>query len=746
MCGLDAIIVAQFFAIRRLEVDEGHDASAFTSKALAAAALFISAIAFFPILIEPRTIYLLRLNYVDVRDLLLDSCIAAVVVVCGFEMLDVLQPWTLAFIVVGLGLVGFRIPTLGASPLPAPLTRAGLLKSACALVAVSGPLVYRMTTPDGAPRGSTPTLAHRWIKFSLLALAVLFAGTTLLLPAQSASPTLPDAVNGLFRDSELQASRWEQDAAQSWNLDDAVRRYKRRYGIPPPPNFDEWYEFARAHGSPVIDSFDQIHQDLLPFWGIDPSEIRSRAAHALEYPGLDLGSLRIRDGRVEQSPDIPGTHRWMAESIDGLIRPFSQHLPDMDLVFNLGDECRVAVPYADKQDLLIRANEARTSMAEKYSQGDNVPETWSSGVAWPSDWATTGRDPDEISPQFSSNLRKQLYYEWIAPTCAPGSTARRSRWWDRSTCCVACAEPHSVATDEGAVMADFSKADDVCYQPDLAHLDGFILSPTSASTKVLFPIFSQSRVGGFSDILFPSPWNFNLKSEYEPSEDLSWDDKINALFWRGSPSDGYAWGGTWTGFARARLVNEGYRLATSSATGHLPGVNVSFAGDVSKCHEADCLAEMAEFTRWSRAAVPEGDAAGPDAGPLPRPTPFDEHWHFRHLMDMDGAGFSGRFIPFLQSRSLVYRSAVFRTWFDERLRGWQHFVPVDVRLGRGFWSVVRYLAGDGDEIARQISQRGRDWAARALRPEDMQVYMFRLLLEWGRVVDDDRGNLGFDVA
>lgn len=337
-------------------------------------------------------------------------------------------------------------------------------------------------------------------------------------------------------------------------------------------------------------------------------------------------------------------------------------------------------------------------------------------------------------------------------------------------------------------MADRSVANDVCYQPDLAYLDGFVMSPTVVSTKKLFPIFSQSRIGGFSDILFPSPWNFNLKSEYDEAEDVSWKNKRNALFWRGSSSDGYAWDGSWTGFLRARLVNEGYEQASVKSQEDLGeqqplGVNVSFTGSINKCHDADCRAELATFRQWADTTVGnnisttqnEDDAAdGSEEGnsqeDLPFSTPFGEHWKYRHLIDMDGAGFSGRLIPFLQSRSLVYRAALFRTWFDERLQEWHHYVPVDVRLGRGFWSTLRYLgtgkkgsasaaggrkqharghgkaAHEGDRVAQLVAENGREWAAKALRGEDMQVYMFRLLLEWGRVVDDNRSNLGYTVS
>lgn len=42
-----------------------------------------------------------------------------------------------------------------------------------------------------------------------------------------------------------------------------------------------------------------------------------------------------------------------------------------------------------------------------------------------------------------------------------------------------------------------------------------------------------------------------------------------------------------------------------------------------------------------------------------------------------------------------------------------------------------------------ISNQGRSWAERVLRREDMEVYLFRLLLEWGRVVDERRDEIGF---
>ncbi len=124
---------------------------------------------------------------------------------------------------------------------------------------------------------------------------------------------------------------------------------------------------------------------------------------------------------------------------------------------------------------------------------------------------------------------------------------------------------------------------------------------------------------------------------------------------------------------------------------------------------------------------------------------------------MDGAGFSGRFLPFLESHSLPFKAGLFREWWDDRLTAWHHFVPIDIR-GNGFWATLAYFAGfDGilngrsvrleahDDHGERIAENGREWAHKALRKEDMEIYLFRLLLEWGRLTDDRRDEIGFDI-
>ena len=157
---------------------------------------------------------------------------------------------------------------------------------------------------------------------------------------------------------------------------------------------------------------------------------------------------------------------------------------------------------------------------------------------------------------------------------------------------------------------------------------------------------------------------------------------------------------------------------------------MAFVGNATRCYGYDCDLQNRKL-RFSS------------------PVAFQEHWRFKYLFDLDGAGFSRRFLHFLESRSLVFRVAAFRQWFDERLTAWVHFVPVDGRL-LDVWDLLAYFGGTRTNVekghtveAEKIAGDGRKQAAQVLRKEDMEVYMFRLLLEWGRIVDDQRNEMGF---
>ncbi|TIA30045.1 hypothetical protein D6C78_09842 [Aureobasidium pullulans] len=303
-------------------------------------------------------------------------------------------------------------------------------------------------------------------------------------------------------------------------------------------------------------------------------------------------------------------------------------------------------------------------------------------------------------------------------------------------------------------------------EPDLANLHGLYLSP--AAFKVsheLYPVFSQSKAPGFNDILYPSPWNYLDKVKYAPNKqhpDPLFESKAKTLFWRGATSEGLSSSGEWKGMTRQRfnrLANNihdtspaqpvllpypfapqgkwKYMLASTASLTKLVGVDVLIVDGISRCGDNDCRDQAREFS------------------PLAPLADFQSHWSYKYLLDLDGAGFSGRFLPFLFSRSVPFKAALFREWYDSRLTPWLHFVPLDLR-GHGFWATLVYFAGLEGKVedkwvesrshereAETIAKEGREWARKVLRKEDMEIYFFRLLLEWGRLTDDRRDDIGF---
>lgn len=95
------------------------------------------------------------------------------------------------------------------------------------------------------------------------------------------------------------------------------------------------------------------------------------------------------------------------------------------------------------------------------------------------------------------------------------------------------------------------------------------------------------------------------------------------------------------------------------------------------------------------------------------------------------------------------------------MTAWKHFVPIDIRF-HGLWSTLAYFHGvkasEGKggrkavaemkarmEEGERIAEEGREWVGKVMRKEDMEIYFYRLLLEWARLTDDARDDIGFSM-
>ena len=129
--------------------------------------------------------------------------------------------------------------------------------------------------------------------------------------------------------------------------------------------------------------------------------------------------------------------------------------------------------------------------------------------------------------------------------------------------------------------------------------------------------------------------------------------------------------------------------------------------------------------------------------------PMKEQYDYKYLPDIDGNSFSGRYRGFLGSTSLPIKATIYQEWHDSRLVPWKHFVPMDNTFIDIYGIMEYFLGNEGaslaghDEEARDIAIGGKKWAEKVLRHEDMQIYVFRLLLEYARLCDDDREKMGW---
>jgi hypothetical protein len=520
---------------------------------------------------------------------------------------------------------------------------------------------------------------------------------------------------------------------QSKSLAEAVEEYRRRNGVAPPPHFDKWYEFARRSGVVLIDEFDTINQALLPFWAVKPSTIRARVKLALGNEDNALIGMMIRNGEVVK---IQNGQEWQQQATTGMMKDFVRYLPDMDLGFNIHDEPRVVVPH---DQLSVLVNKARDEAIPAAMKSTSLRNSFSPR---PSDLGD-GKRFEEVSTSRFNRFAHQQTWTHARLSCPVSSPARDYEDSATDNLTSYAVAPLNYVYNQAA----FS---DICNSPSFATTYGFFERPNAFNIiHELTPVFSQSKISSFQDILYPSPWYWFGRVGYDRGHDTSWKDKTNSLYWRGSTTGGFSRSGGWRRQHRQHIVKrlnamdkarilvnkspdpQSYEVEEVERKDFDQYIDVKFS-HVGQCDPGDCEAQKEFFQVVER-------VDGQDA------------WYYKHLLDMDGNAFSGRFYAFLKSKSLTYKMSIFREWHQEWLKPWVHYVPISL-IGDEHLDLVRWFGGgddqtegdkknhkdnkggNGDSVgekkARDIAKRSTEWADKVLRNVDFEVWFFRLLLEY----------------
>ncbi|KAL7620353.1 hypothetical protein AAE478_009347 [Parahypoxylon ruwenzoriense] len=586
----------------------------------------------------------------------------------------------------------------------------------------------------------------RWIivlkRVFLMSLLVCIIIFSIIFAAVRSKPLDRHPVDDLVYKSRVEADRWLRHATVSTTLKLAVAEYKDRHqGRNPPPQFDKWFEFAEKRGSIVIDRFDQIEKDILPFWGMKQQQIRDGLERLKGLP--DIGIITILDGKAFHNQPPDALQKVVLDEAVSMISTFAEHLPDMSIAINLKERPRVLVPWDDVHRLTMAGSKTRFQLLHRsYKRQENK---LANGNPIDASRALLG---STAQPYVSAKRFRQL--ETLA--CPPGSAARGGVHWDVRDFCSSCVKPHS----EGQFLQDWEMFLDPCHQPDIFNLHDLHTTPHLHELyQDLLPLFSRSKTDSFNDILIPL-----IRPVNEEPDETQFDKKKDIVFWQGDAKDSQVLTPqSLHGGHRHRLVHFANNATAIDETSMLLGIQVGgkdkFRYEETRVKEANGpLPFEFSFTNLDSCDDANCRLLQREFGFKEQGTALDK----RYIMLLDSAdGPPPDLLQTLRSNSVPVLSSIFREWYTERLLPWVHFIPIDPRY-HALHSTMAYFIGlknrglingrpqltDGRvEDARWIAEQGRKWANKAIRREDMEVYMFRLLLEWGRVIQEDRDKLGF---
>ncbi|CAJ2500581.1 Uu.00g034340.m01.CDS01 [Anthostomella pinea] len=571
----------------------------------------------------------------------------------------------------------------------------------------------------------------------LLLVSLIAASTTYGLLKQKTITRHP--VDDLVYKSRIEADRWLRHATVSTTLKLAVAEYKdRHHGRDPPQHFDKWFEFARQRKSVVIDRFDQIEKDVFPFWGMKQQKIRDGLEFLKSQP--DIGIIEIAGGKATHNEPSDPSQKMILDDTVSMINTFAEHLPSMSIAINLEERPRVLVPWDDVHRYRMAGSKPGFQLLSGRLHRREILES---------------ADAVKLNPKAVDlpYVSAQKFRQLQALACPPGSPSRGGVHWDVRGFCSSCTLPHS----KEQFLQDWEMSLDPCHQPDIFNLHDFHTTPHRFELyQDLLPLFSRSKTASFNDILLPL---------MRPDASLEDDGKAlgiksETVFWQGDSNVEALTHQSLHGSHRHRLVHLGNNASAGDEVPVLLGIGSGkdsrFRYEHTRIRDANSVMPF-QFS-LTRSAENCDDAncqlLQQEFGFEPPSRALDN----RYIMLLDTAdGPPPDLVRTLRSNSVPLLSTIFQEWYTERLMPWVHFIPIDFRF-HGLHSTMAYfigLKGRGSLNGREqltegrledafwIAEQGRKWADKAMRREDMETYLFRQLLEWGRVIQDDRDELGF---
>ncbi|KAJ7143768.1 glycosyl transferase family 90-domain-containing protein [Mycena epipterygia] len=542
----------------------------------------------------------------------------------------------------------------------------------------------------------------------------------------------PLGAHPIFELAERAEAAWAAKlAAASTSLRAAATEYTRRYARLPPRGFDKWWAYATAHSVPLPDEYDQIDRDLAHFYGMDPVDLqriqRDWEAHADSYT---IGKDTDDEGISMLNSTLPVDEAVRLELSTGgfqiieLLVEVERDIPPFRAVFSPHDNPNLVTDYQLKQQALEAA------AAGTYIDIANPPPPKHGWLA--------------ACPPFSPAQLDALPVPFDAgnPNTAPPSTFIYA---------------HRAAMDPCLHPAHLAS-----HGAYLAHGAG------PAPHRVLVPQFSYSTTPLHHDIRPALPLNWvsdDFPQEGRPPPlGHAWAERRDErLQWRGSNTGiWHAGDGRWREAHRIRLAALGNGMGSANLSVLPGGGEISSTAHQARSRTPVGAPQEVPRARYVPALLDVAFAQAPvncesaqcavlqSLFEFRAPHDLRTAGRYKYVLDVDGNGWSSRFKRLMNSGSLIFKATAYPEWFTDRIAPWVHYIPiqnsyVDLLDALVFFRGDPAGAGAHDDMARRIAAAGREWSRRYWRKEDLTAYMYRLFLEYARVMSTDRERMSFVI-
>ncbi|KKY18131.1 putative capsular associated protein [Phaeomoniella chlamydospora] len=567
--------------------------------------------------------------------------------------------------------------------------------------------------------------------------------------------------------------------SETHTLTEAARIYRARRGRHPPPGFDAWFKIAKENNGVLIESFfDQIYDDLEPFWGANPHDLRE---FAKQWPYV----ISIRHGkpilRIQTEQPNFGNY-WLFIWRD-MIQEMPP-LPDVDLSMWIGDEPRVMLAFQHVTEYMTRAEQQRR---KQISLPIHRLRNY-----FPSYEKLKGKIFATDPLENYTSIAPREYWDFVVDACKPDDPVHTESYrLLNSSIPPVFSDNYTTGSLQGYV-SNFSLSKSVCHNPNLRSLHGHMIWPHLSSIYTdLKPIFGVAKLAGASnDILVPTPEHWQNHGLYAGLDTtIPWKNKKAAAVWRGSATGGQHNESNWWGFQRHRLISMMNSTAVTYVEHEMRNLSKLSYQQLQAAHPKTfdwglnniAYPSQLLFNITAQAYDKLGAWAGniadggfthqycnpwrlmAPANECAYTTPYysivpklnmSEILHHKYLPDVDGQSSSGRFRGFLESLSAPIKATIFTEWHDARLVPWKHFIPMSNEF-QEWWGLMEYFVGykgnstnettvkGHDAVGEMIGRDGSEWTHRVERKEDMMLYFYRVILEYARICADRRVELGF---